>query len=272
LKTANLLHFVGHGWRDAVRPQTSGLCLAPRENAMWLRVGPLLDCFDFTSAPEQADGGRSRVLPKIGRITEWREDAVVRRLVETAYETFLGQWAEKELRFATELLTAEELATTSGVDNCALAVLMACDTGPLDPGHQAVREPSGLPHAFRLAGVPTVVATAWVIHEAVSVVFSELFYTKISGSEPPASRTGTVDIAAAVGAAVRRLRTLDREEAACLLRSCAAAARGADAFRLQEWARRLSDGPEQPFSDVTSWAAFYVTGPPVLSRVRGSAP
>lgn len=256
---ANLLHFVGHGRRDAVRSENSALMLAPRHDAMWLWMGPLLNLLDgWTSEP---GGARSRVIETIGRITEWQRNGRTERLVETDIETFFGSWEGTSLRFASELLTAEELAVTPGLDRCALVILMACETGPFFRV-SFVDEPSGLVEALQLAGARTVIATAWPVRELTTLLFAELLYAEFRFSD------GEVNVGRALRLAAGRLRRMSREAAAKKLERVAGRFKGGNAFRLQALAHRVAQGPIRPFSDPLHWGSFYVAGTPVIRRAK----
>lgn len=253
---ANLVHFAGHGRRDVLRAQSSALLVASRPNPMWLHVGPLLSLLNKWQ-PE-ADGGRSQVVPNVGRITEWREGDRVDRLAETTIETFFGSWVGDQVRFASELLTADELAVTPGLDRCAVAVLMACETGPFYSGG-FVHEPRGLVEALQLAGARTIVATGWPVREVSTLVLTELLYAELFNER------GAADMGRALRRSVDHLRRMSREAAAERLETLAARFQRGDAFRLRALAYHIANGPRRPFADPVCWASFHVVGAPRVS-------
>ena len=263
LPEASIFHFVGHGKRDVLRPESSALLVAPREGAMWPSVGPLLNLL-VDGWETEADGGRSQVLTGIGRVTEWSSGrADVDRRVETNFETYFGRWRQNDVVFPAELLTAEELASGARLARCGLAVLMACETGPVDVGTVIVGEPGGLAAALHQAGAPTVVATSWPIRETTSLVFSTLLYEELLADGP------VVDVSHAVRVAASRLKEMGSEHAAALLSVQEASSCGREAFRLRALANQIAGGPAQPFADPAAWAPFFVTGSPVVTRKPG---
>lgn len=259
LREAGIFHYVGHGKRDVLRPEKSALLVAPRPDPMWSKVGPLLDLF-VDGWETEGDGGRSRVVDGIGRVTEWScADVDVDRRVETNFETYFGRWRDGDVVFAAELLSAEDVASGAGLARCAVAVLMACETGPVDVGTLIVGEPGRLAAAFHQAGAPTVVATGWPIRETTSMVFSSLLYEQLldAGS--------VVDVGHAVRIASSRLREMGRDDAAGRIRVHGSSTHGSQAFRLRALAQQIADGVLLPFADPVAWAAFFVTGSPTIA-------
>jgi hypothetical protein len=256
---ADLLHFVGHGRRDALRTESSALMAAPREGAMWLWAGPLLAILE-DGWTRELDGARTRVIPEVGRITEWDEGDRVDRLAETDEEIFFGSWFGGKLRFASELITAEELAVTVGLDRCAVVILMACETGGASFRGDFVHEPSGLVEALQLAGARTIIATAWPVRESSTLLLADILYEELL------TLSGKADVSRALRIAADGLRRMTREGAANRLERLAEGSKGSDAFRLRALADRVGHGPRRPFGDPIHWASFHVVGAPFIAR------
>jgi hypothetical protein len=259
----SVLHFAGHGRSEAVR---SGLEVHP-DAAL---VGGAGDPFpawiaraaDWRDVP--ADDGddeprwteRVADVPPLGRLAErlWlKADRLDRRLEHEA-GTVVGTYAGAELVRLAELLSATDLMLADGLDGCRLAVLVACSSGA---GMGRVQEAQpGVSVALELAGIDSVIGTYWEVEEGLAALWADAFY---AGLVEAGAR---VDLAALVRRTGEHLRTLTAAEARERLLALAdGAADPFAAMELEAYAHQLAD---PPFASPAYWAAFYLTGRPVL--------
>lgn len=157
---------------------------------------------------------------------------------------------------ASTLWRATELAV-GGIDltGCRLAFLSACESGRGTARIDSIVDYSGIPAALQSLGASAVIATLWEVPDTVAVLFTDLFYERLSQQR-------IADLPALVHEASRELRRLRADEAAerfGALRDHVTDPRGQR--RLENYQRDFGrGGTSTPFAGPAAWASFYHTG------------
>jgi CHAT domain-containing protein len=255
VRNAELVHVSGHGQSDITSPDDSALLLAPPEHfdadafAKWHHAAQ--------SWEELDDENRQARVPGIGVLHE-------RRLLDGAWIEWTmdlpdrcTMWAyerDGRRRAVAERWSAGDLLVDDALSDCVLAVLSACESAVGGMGI-GIDEQSGLPAALSLGGADTVVATQWPVDEGVAALTVDMLYQELGAT------AGLVDMFALVDGVRKRLRLMDRAEAAQRVGALRREAQDPHVrIRLEALARRLEGGAERPFSEPWDWAAFAVTG------------
>jgi hypothetical protein len=259
-----LLHFAGHGRSEA---QLSGLELQPDEAfdgdpfEAWAAAA-----VDWREPPRVEDDDEEPPwhveiadVPGVGRLSERRWTAADRmdRRLERRDSTLVASYAGDRLVRLAELWSATDLLLTEGLDECRLAVLVACSSG--GGVGKSDEAQAGVPVALQLAGIDTVIGTHWEVDEGLAAVWGEVFYGRLAAAGP------RVDLAALVRETGEELRDMSADDAR--ERLLAVADEADDPFaamELEAYAHRL---PDPPFADPGQWAAFYLIGSPTLELV-----
>jgi tetratricopeptide (TPR) repeat protein len=290
MPSSAILHFSGHGRSDQVTPMRSALELSPENaseadagsdllrelagSAHWRPVHRLIgDTWDTSPQERQAD------IPERGRLEEkhWPLSNRIELRLEQAGQTLWGRYALADFTGDDEpvygarlrisgLWTAGEMLTGGCFEHCRLAFLSACEAGV--GGHLEIDEFAGLPAALEVAGVSTVISPLWPVGSDAAAIAAELFYQALAGAG------AEVDVLALMHRVRHRLRTMTSDEAAATLRRIRdAAEEPAARFQLEAASWLLLQREEDyPFSHPYHWAAFQVTGAPVLQLPFARSP
>jgi len=301
---ASLLHFSGHGRSDILNPSGSGLEVFPDFARFGLTGNdPLADLARSVHWPPMQNHHR-KTNASVDRVLHEKVSpysASVERRLDSPHGTLIGTYfwqtdpaspgdlkegdnvAAVHGRFAAlaeidrhgrpidarpvrlaELWTVGDVLASGAFKRCRLMFLSSCDAALGGISHQ-IDEFAGLPAAFELAGVRTVIAPLWRVDAAAAVLFADFFYQALCES------SGRIDVVALVARAREQLRTLSRARAAERLAALGRQT-GAPlvAFVAEAAAHLIAEGPEQPFAHPYDWAAFHVSGVTGLRLDRGS--
>ena len=289
MPSSAILHFSGHGRSDQVTPMRSALELSPEvaagadagsdlllelaDSAIWQPVHRLIGGTWGTAPTERqayVPGGR---LEEKYRPFHDRIELMLERAGQTLLSRYglTGFTEDGEPVYRTRLRisglwTAGEMLTAGCFDHCRLAFLSACEAGV--GGLAVVDEFAGLPAALEVAGVSTVISPLWPVGSDVAAIVAELFYQALAGAG------AEVDVLALMHRIRHRLRTMTRDDAAAALRRIRdAAEEPAARFQLEAASWLLLQREEDcPFSHPYHWAAFQVTGAPVLKLPFARSP
>lgn len=285
VSSAGILHFAGHSRSDVTDPARSALevhpdapaaggsdpLLALAGSARWSPVYRLAGT-EWVEVPAE----RQADIPGRGHLEErirFAERRVELRLEQGATGTLLGQYAfegfteedrtvyGRRVRLS-ELWTAGDILVKGSLRRCGLAFLSSCEAGLGRLGE--LDEFAGLPAALQLAGASTVLSSLWPVAEETAAVFADLFYAALA-------RVGSrVDVLELVHDTRHRLRAMTRDEAAQILTRLRSEAHDpVTRFRLEA---RISTLDPEPFAHPYEWAAFHVTGAPLLELPPAGRP
>jgi hypothetical protein len=110
-----------------------------------------------------------------------------------------------------------------------------------------------------LAGVRSIVCTAWTVDDVLSALTSDLFWELLCANDD-----GVVDLHAIVGQVRVTLAELSREDAVARIDTLRAAApAGRTRFVLEAAAAGLRPG--RPFARPYDWAPLFVVGEPLVT-------
>jgi len=270
LSGARILHFSGHGMSHLTEPSLSALHAHP-DNGFAGQAGAALIEELAARADWQAgaDGLREAELnlsvagpTQTVRLVEetLAGDMVLRHLEHGPTGTLLAVYAGGRRIHLAELWSAGDMAVSGALRGVRLAVLSACQTGGGGLGW-GPDEFAGLPAALTLAGVRTVVCTAWKVDDALAALAVDLLWEELC--RDPGR---TVDVAATVSELRRRLASMPKAEAVARLeglRSTAPTPRGR--FLLEARQARIREGPPCPFAHPYDWAPLFVLGEPLVT-------
>ena len=256
---AGILHFAGHGFSDLIDPMRSSLLMHPPPGWRWPHGGdPLLRLALTAERWTLARPGVRYADTALGRLIE-RYDNDPRHVHERQLEyethgTLWGRYHGDQLSRLAELWTSSDMLLDDSLASCALAFLCACQSTIADPGLD-LDEASGLPSSLEIAGVDTVICTQWQVSDVAALVFARLFYAELCAAH------GTFDVRSAIVACRQRLRTMDRDMIADLLRVTGdeTAARVVDGYR-DVVGREACSAQNRPFAHPFHWAAFTYYG------------
>ncbi|SDL94075.1 CHAT domain-containing protein [Nonomuraea jiangxiensis] len=268
---ARILHFSGHATSELTDSTRSALHLRP--DARWSApeiAGELRSLAATARWSEPADGVRTaEVEPpradgraRPGLLREETLGAVtLRHLEHSPTGTLLAAYVGDRLVRLAELWSAGDMAVSGTLRDLRLAVLSACQSGGggLDLGSD---EFGGLPAAMMLAGVRSIVCTAWTVDDVLSAVSADLFWELLCSR-----RNGVVDLYLLVRQVRSRLAGMTAEEVSRRvhrLRSFAPA--GRTRFLLEAAAARLE--PDRPYGHEYDWAPLFVVGEPLVAWRR----
>jgi CHAT domain-containing protein len=270
LSGARMLHFSGHGMSDLSDASRSALHAYPDDgfagHAGAALIEELAAQADWRAGPDErreADLNLGAAAPtQTVRLIEetFAGDIVLRHLEHRPTGTLLAVYVGGRLIHLAELWSAGDMAVSGALRGVRLAVLSACQTGGgvlgLGPDEFA-----GLPAALILAGVRTVVCTAWKVDDALAALAVDLLWEELC--RDPGR---TVDLAATVSGLRRRLAGMPKAEAAARLedlRSIAPTSRAR--FLLEACQARIREGPSRPFAHPYDWAPLFVLGEPLVT-------
>lgn len=257
--TAGILHFAGHGFSDLIDPMRSSLLMHPPPGWRWPHGGdPLLRLALTAERWTLARPGIRYADTTLGRLIERYDDdprhVYERQLEYEIHGTLWGRYHGDQLSQLAELWTSSDMLLDDSLASCALAFLCACKSSIADPGLD-LDEVSGLPSSLEIAGVDTVVCTQWQVSDVTALVFTRLFYAELCAAR------GTFDVRSAIVACRQRLRTMDRDTIADLLRvsSDETTARVVDGYR-DIIGQEACGAQNMPFAHPFHWAAFTYYG------------
>jgi CHAT domain-containing protein len=256
VRTADVLHFAGHGRTDLIDPERSALWLhnAAAHRAAVAGEDPLaaMAASIDDGWREARVGLREVVIAGGGLLAEYDDGSGE---LERRLEHPLGSTVWSRGSRTAERWTAEEITVGDTFPRCRLAVLTACEAA--GAGATPTDEATGLPAALTTAGVGTVVASMWPVDDDFAVVFADRFYRALTKRRP----SGRIDIAELVDVIESELRTMSSTEVVDLLSELIrlTSDRAARARLLAARATRAA-GPAAPFADAVHWAAFTVHG------------
>ncbi len=281
---ASIFHFSGHGHSDTFFPTRSALEVHPgkdwditEEDDLLRKLAAEADwqpVYKFSFGKWINDHTEGWLdLGDRGRLVQQLYSGARRidlRLEHSAKGTLLAQYAwlfdveddadsfGQRMRLA-ELWTAGDLLTEGSLAGCDLVFLSSCKAGSGGLGESD--EFAGLPAAFQLGGAATIISPLWPVSVEAAALFTDQFYSDLT------SQSGEIDILTIVKGAQLTLRSMDKATAAEAVFGLAEEKTDRIARLLLHAAgRRILDGDEEfPFSHPYDWAAFQVTGAPVLS-------
>lgn len=155
-----------------------------------------------------------------------------------------------------ELTVASVLSGEVDVGGVRLVTMSACESGTVE-SRRTPDEAIGFPTVLMLAGVPTVVGTAWEVGDAATMFFMARFYEILLREDRTAS--------AAVAGAAAWLRNATAEHLLDQARAMGdhLLAEDGDAREaLQQLISALEEMPSKaaPFARPSDWGAFFATG------------
>jgi hypothetical protein len=269
---ARLLHVCGHAASDLDDETRSALHLHPAppwatpgtvdelaSTARWERDTP-----DTRVAAVTLTGPDGVAARGLLREQALEAGVVLRHLEYAPTGTLLGVYLDGRLRRLAELWSAGDMAVSGALREVRLAVLSACQSGGSELAFGS-SEFSGLPAALRLAGVRSVVCTAWAVDDVVGALTGDLFWELLcAGTER------VVDLYAVARQVRARLAGMAAGEAADRVRRLRAAAPpGRSRFLLEAAAARLVNGPATPFAHPYDSAPLFVVGEPLVRWGNG---
>jgi CHAT domain-containing protein len=277
LDGSRILHFSGHGMSELTDASRSALHVQPVP-ALAGPAGAILvnELAARAQWRTRSDGlqeaevePRAAGLPSTVRLVEetLTGNATLRHLEYAPTGTLLAAYVDGRLIRLAELWSAGDLAVSSALRGVRLAVLSACQSGggalELDPDELELGpdEFAGLPAALTLAGVRTVVCTAWKVDDALAALAVDLLWEELC--RDPGR---TVDLGATVSDLRRRLAVMPTAEATARLEGLRLAAPSPRArFLLEARQARILEGPSRPFAHPYDWAPLFVLGEPLVT-------
>ena len=279
---ARILHFSGHATSELTDSTRSALHLHPdprwsgpglgdelialAEAAGLVRRGDGGDGADGADGADE-DGGEAEVqitgpdgARRTAVLTEEPHTGGIRlrRLEYSQTGTLFTAFADGRLVRSAELWSAGDMAVSGALRGLRLAVLSACQSGggALAFGSD---ELGGLPAAMLLAGVRSIVCTAWTVDDVLGAVTSDLLWELLC-----AQGDRTVDLYAVVNQVRATLAAMPADEARRRITHLRSAAPpGRARFRLEAAAAGLGSDP--PYARPYEWAPLYVVGEPLLT-------
>jgi hypothetical protein len=266
---SRILHFSGHATSEMTDSTRSALHLRPDRRWSAPEIADeLQDLVATANWRDSAEGvrtaevelpaGNGRTRPGLLREEALEGGITLRHLEHSQTGTLHAVYVDGRLVRLAELWSAGDMAVSGALRELRLAVLSACQSGGggLSIGSD---ELGGLPAAMMLAGVRSIVCTAWTVDDVLSAVSADLFWELLCSHED-----GVVDLYGVVGQVRALLADMPREDAVRRidgLRSGALA--GRTRFLLEAAAARLSPG--RPFARPYDWAPLFVLGEPLLA-------
>ncbi|GAA4360556.1 CHAT domain-containing protein [Angustibacter luteus] len=265
---ARLLHFCGHATSEMTDSARSALHVRPDPRWSGPSVLEELDRLvagaswrgepdEARSAEVRLDDGTGPPLPGLLREEDVGGGVTLRHLEHGPAGTLQAVYVGDRLVRLAELWSAGDMAVSGALRDVRLAVLSACQSGggALSLGSD---ELGGLPAAMLLAGVRSIVCTAWTVDDVLAAVSADLLWELLC-----AQPSGLVDLYVLVGEVRDRLAQLSRDDAARRIGDLRAAAPdGRTRFRLEAAAAGLAPG--RPFARPFEWAPLYVVGEPLV--------
>lgn len=270
LDGSRILHFSGHGMSELTDASRSALHVQP-VRALAGPAGATIVNELAASAQwrTRSDGlqeadvePRAAGLPSTVRLVEesLTGNATLRHLEYAPTGTLLAAYVQGRLVRLAELWSAGDLAVCGALRGVRLAVLSACQSGggSLESGPD---EFAGLPAALTLAGVRSVVCTAWKVDDALAALAVDLLWEELC--RDPGR---TVDLGATVSELRRRLAVMPKAEATARLEGLRLAAPSPRArFLLEARQAFIREGPSRPFAHPYDWAPLFVLGEPLVT-------
>jgi CHAT domain-containing protein len=255
----DVVHFCGHGRAEFMNPVRAGLLLRPA----WDQT-PLAGPEDFDRVVSSVITWKeidkthcAANIVGIGHLVEYKNSDFGYSeyfLEYSANGTLWARYHEGQRLQIAQLWTAGDLMVQRAFERCELAFLSACSTS--SGGISERSEACGLPGALLLAGVSTIVATAWPVSDVLSALYVDLFYAEL------VLKRGWRSVVTIVRGAAKTLREMRREEAVARLGNIQ---RRVDdpfvEFEIDAYKEKLASGEDYPFSHPYAWASFHVLGP-----------
>lgn len=266
---ARVLHFCGHATSDMTDSTRSALHLRPDPH--W-STPTVADDFETLAAvaqwDDQGEAIRTAEVEVAGpggheqrallREENLQGAVTLRHLEHSQTGTLQAVFADDRLVRLAELWSAGDMAVSGALRDLRIAVLSACQSGGggLDLGSD---ELGGLPAAMMLAGVRSIVCTAWTVDDVLSALTADLFWELLCAHDD-----GVVDLYAVVGQVRTTLAEMPREDAVRRIDTLREAApAGRTRFVLEAAAAGL--GPGRPFARPYDWAPLFVVGEPLVT-------
>jgi hypothetical protein len=217
VRGARVLHFCGHGTSDLDDSAYSALHVRPE--ARWAGAGVPAELADLAATalwaatgPETREAevtvpdadGNSR--PALLREEALQQGITLRHLEYDPTGTLLAAYLDGRLVRLPELWSAGDIAVSGALRDLRLAVLSACQSGG-GGLHTGSDEFVGLPSAMTLAGVRSILCTAWAVDDVLSAVTADLLWELLSSRQ-----SRVVDLYAVVREVRGRLATMAAEE------------------------------------------------------------
>jgi hypothetical protein len=266
MSRSGIVHFAGHGVAQLADPLDSALPLAMRAreepDAEVEQLRLRLAVVHSSRWPELADQDLEFKL-----LDRWpvklRFDGQGERvagIVRLSASRSVGIVATTEEEFFRELLTAADLSA-AGIDltDCGLAFLSACTCGA--PRFSDGFLTGGLVGALLEAGVQSVVSCMWPIPDAFACFYGDLLYGRVAAH----LGAGEVPIASLVAELSAELRSMPLQAALDGLTRVELACTDDDQrTAVRRYRQALEKRGERPFGEAIDWAAFFVSGAPVV--------
>jgi hypothetical protein len=266
--SSTVLHFSGHATSELTDSVRSALHVLPEPRWSGARaVAELEGLANSADWSAPADGVRTAEVriadpgdghrPGLLREERLQNGIVLRYLEHGPSGTLLAAYLDGRLVRLAELWSAGDMAVSGALRGCRLAVLSACQSGGGELGLGS-DELGGLPAALMLAGVRTVVCTAWTVDDVLSAITADVFWELLCAR--PAGVVDVYDVvrqtrlglaamsAAQAGDRIRRLRSF--------------ATSGRARFLLEGAAARL--GTARPYAHPYDSAPLFVVGEPLV--------
>jgi hypothetical protein len=272
VRGAGVVHFSGHGSSELTDASRSALFVRP--SARWTGPDGVARLAELARTAAWGPGGSEDVrvaevsvaadgFPALsGRLTDEQltHGVLLRHLEHGPTGTLLAAYVDGRLHRLAELWSAGDLSVSGALRGVRLAVLSACQSGGGGLAYGS-DEFVGLPAALTLAGVRSVVCTAWTVDDVLAAVTADLFWELVCADGP-----ATVDLYTTAARTRRRVADMGADEAVRRVESLRAGApTGRARFLLEAAAARLAVGPDRPYGHPYDWAPLFVVGEPLVT-------